>query len=297
MKVEVKKIDAVKWELKFEISKERVSNKLNEVYKEIGKVSKVKGFRPGKTPRHILETQYGQLAQEEMLKKLIPEIYQEGIEKENISPMDLPEILDVSFKDGIVKFTAKLDIKPEVKIKKYKGIKVAQKRPEVTEEEITKTLEYIKKGQGDQKEIILDDAFARGHGFLNLDEFKRSLRRQIESDKDRQNRIDVENQIVDHLLKGASFVVPQSVLKKQFERRWQETQEHFKKQGISEADIKKREEEMRKTLQATVEKEIKVYLMLEKIAELENITVGQKESLPRKVIEFLLKEAIWEEAK
>ena len=41
MKVEVKKVDAVKRELKFEIPKERVSQKFDEVYNELGKIVKI----------------------------------------------------------------------------------------------------------------------------------------------------------------------------------------------------------------------------------------------------------------
>ena len=71
MKVEVKKVDAVRHELKFEIPKERVSQKFDEVYKELGKIVKVKGFRPGKVPRQILESQHSGTAQEEVLQKLL----------------------------------------------------------------------------------------------------------------------------------------------------------------------------------------------------------------------------------
>ena len=46
MKIEVKKVDAVRRELKFEIPKDRVSQKFNEVYEELGKVVKVKGELP-----------------------------------------------------------------------------------------------------------------------------------------------------------------------------------------------------------------------------------------------------------
>ena len=117
MKVEIKKIDATKRELRFEVPQERVTQKLDEVYNEIGKQAEVKGFRAGKAPRHVLEAHYGKLAQDEMIKKLIPEVYQETIVKEQLNPIDLPEIENVSFKDGTVSFTAKLDIKPEVIIK------------------------------------------------------------------------------------------------------------------------------------------------------------------------------------
>ncbi|MDZ4242556.1 MAG: trigger factor family protein, partial [Candidatus Omnitrophota bacterium] len=74
MKVSVKKVDSLRRELKFEIPRDRVSKKLEEIYAELGKVAKIRGFRPGKAPRHLLEQHHGPLAREEMLKKLIPEV-------------------------------------------------------------------------------------------------------------------------------------------------------------------------------------------------------------------------------
>src|SRR3990167_1215738 len=249
MKVAVKKIDALKRELKFEVPKERVSKKIDEVYEEIGKVAKIKGYRPGKAPRSVVETHHGSLAREETLKKLIPEVYREAIQQEKIDPLDLPEIMDVEFKDGIIRFTATVDIKPEVTVKDYKQISVKRKSSVVTEEEINKMLEYFKQSHGDAKgveKVAVDDAFARGLGYPNLEDLKKALTRQMEIDKDRQNRIDVENQIVEALLKSAKLTVPQSLVKKQLEHRVEETKHRLKQQGLNDEEIKKREEDIRK---------------------------------------------------
>jgi len=295
MKVEVKKVDAVKRELKFEIPKERVTQKFDEVYKELSKVVKVKGFRPGKIPRHILESQHSKTAQDEVFQKLIPEAYHEGIVQEKLMPLDMPEIVDVSFRAGIIMFTAKLDIKPEVKIDNYKGIKVKRKSSEVTDEEINKTLEYFKTGQGQGKDVEINDAFAHGLGYPNLEDFKKSLSRQLELDKDRQNRFDVENQIVENLLKRGKLAVPQSLVNKQLEHRIEEEKKRLETQKLSTEEIGKKEKEMRKDLIGPIERDVKVYLILDKIAETEKIKVKEGENLPAKVMEFLLKEAKWEE--
>ena len=296
MKVAVKKIDAVKRELKFEIPKERVSQKFNEVYKELGKIVKVKGFRPGKIPRHILEAQHGDKAKEEVLRKLVSEVYHEGVEQEKLIPLDMPEIADVDFKDGVVTFTAKLDIKPEVIIEQYKGIKVTRKSSQVTKEEIDKTLEYFKKGQDKGEKTEINDAFAHGLGYPNLEEFKKSLSRKLESDKDQHNRADVENQIVESLLKKAKLTVPESLVHRQIHHRIDEEKKRLKAQGVSAQEIDKKEKAMHKDLRPSVEREVKVYLILDKIAEVEKIEVKEGENLPVKVMEILLKEAKWEGA-
>ncbi|MBF0478602.1 MAG: hypothetical protein HQL26_03880 [Candidatus Omnitrophica bacterium] len=298
MKVEVKKVDPTRRELNFEISKERVAKKMQEIYDDLAKAAKIKGFRQGKAPRNILESQYGNLAKEEVLKKLIPEVYQEAIENEKLIPIDMPDIEDVAFNDGKISFKASLDIRPEVTVKDYKGVKVTRKSAQVSDEDIQKTLEYFKQGQGKEKEeVVFDDSFANGLGFPNLEELKKSLRRQLELDKERQSRTDLENQVIEAVMKKAKLVVPQGLVKKQVERRAAEVKERLKKQGMSDTDIKKKEEDVLNDLKSAVEKDIRVYLTLEKIAEEEKIEVKQGENLPAKVVEFLLKEAKWEEAK
>jgi len=295
MKVDVNEIDDVQRELKFEVSKERVSQGLEEVYKDLGRKAKIKGFRPGKAPRKVLEKYYEGTAQNELVKKIIPEIYQEGIQKENIHPIAMPEIGDVDYKDGVITFKATVDIKPEIKIDGYKGIKVKRKSSEVSEEEINKTLEYFKKGQGQDKEIEIDDGFAKSLGYPSLEEFKKSLVKQLEVDKDRRNKADIENQIVEALVKKAKFTVPRSLVKQQIEHAIQYQIEQLRRQGLSEEEITKKVETLKEELKEPSERQVKAYLILSKIAELEKIELQEKDNLFHKVVEFLLKEAKWEE--
>ncbi|MDE2027207.1 MAG: hypothetical protein KGK03_07880 [Candidatus Omnitrophica bacterium] len=296
MKVDVKKVDALKREMKFEIPREKVTKAMDEVYTEIGKHAKVKGFRQGKVPRHILANSHGQLAKDETIKKIIPEAYHEGVNQHKLDPIDLPEISEVDFKDGVLTFTATLDIRPEVEVGKYKGLVIERKTSEVSEEEVTKALDFFKKGRGE--EITVDDKFAKGMGFPSLEEFKKALKHQLEFDKDRSNRMDIENQIVEELLKSAKLIVPQSLVKRQLHYRLNEALRRLKSQGTNDEELKKKAEELTTQLQPVVEREVKVYLVLEEIAKRENITVTDpNDSLPMKVIEFLLKEAAWKDAK
>ena len=65
---------------------------------------------------------------------------------------------------------------------------------------------------------------------------------------------------------------------------------------MKDEDIQKKEDEMRKELKPLAEKDLKVYLIMEHIAKQENITVAEGDHLLPKVMEFLLREAKWEEA-
>ncbi len=296
MKVDVKKVDAIKREMKFEVPRERVTKALDAVYLEISKHAKIKGFRPGKAPRQVIENSYAKMAQEEMIKKLVPEAYHQALGEHKIEPIDLPEISDVQMTDGALTFKATLDIRPDIKLGTYKGITVVRKSNDVTDEELNKTLEFFQKGQGDKK-IEMDDTFAKGMGFATLDEFKTALKRQLETDKNRQNRMDLENQIIEALVKDAKLLVPQSLKTRQLNHRLTETVKRMKTQGAKDEDIKAKIDEIRTQLEEVVEKDVKVYLILEEIAKLEKIEATDPQQVPHKVMELLLKEAKWQEAK
>jgi trigger factor len=53
--IKVEEISAVKKKISFEIGWEEVKKEIDAAYKVVGKKAKIKGFRPGKTPRHILD--------------------------------------------------------------------------------------------------------------------------------------------------------------------------------------------------------------------------------------------------
>ncbi|MCA9392607.1 MAG: hypothetical protein KC900_00245 [Candidatus Omnitrophica bacterium] len=291
MKVDVKKVNEVARELTFEVPKETVTPKFDEVYKDLAKKVTVKGFRKGKVPRNILETHHRQQAEEEVIRKVVGEAYEKALQDEDIHPIDLPEIHDVSLKEGVVRFTAKLEIKPDIQLKEYKGLKVKRKDSKVTDDELNKTLEVFKQGQG--KDVEVNDDFAKGMGFPSLEEFKKSLARQLEMEKDRQNKVDVENQIIEQLLKSTKVTVPQSLVERQLHRRLHDYQNQMQQQGVAAEEAQKRINESEKELRTAVEKDVQVYLILDKIAAEEKMDIKQGENLPAKVIEFLLKEAKW----
>jgi len=144
MKVKTKYNNACECFLEISIPAEVVNRTLEEVYKEIKKYAKISGFRPGNVPQDILEKHHGARAQEEMLKKIIPSAYRDAVNEQNIKPVGLPEISDVRFtKDNDLSFKAKVELRPSIKLKKYKGIKVKQNKIAITDSEIEDTLKRL----------------------------------------------------------------------------------------------------------------------------------------------------------
>lgn len=157
MKTEIKKLDSTKREISVEASGDMVKNKFDDVFKEIAKNAKVPGFRPGNAPRDILEKHYSSHAHELVLKELIPELYNQAIEKEGLNVLELPNIFDVKLDRNSLSFKATVEISPEILVKNYKGLEVTYKKIEVNADEIKRSIDSLKEAR---KVDTVDDNFA-----------------------------------------------------------------------------------------------------------------------------------------
>ena len=122
MKTEVKKLDGTTREVSVEVSGEIVKNKFEDVFKRISQEANVPGFRPGHAPRDILEKHYASSAHEQVIKELVPDVYNEAINKEGLDVIEFPEISEVKLDRSNLSFKAKVEVSPSVEIKDYKGI-------------------------------------------------------------------------------------------------------------------------------------------------------------------------------
>jgi FKBP-type peptidyl-prolyl cis-trans isomerase (trigger factor) len=288
MKTEVKKVDATKREINVTIEGDIVKNKFEEVFKIIAKEAKVPGFRPGNAPRDILEKHYGSYAHQQVMKELVPDIYNQAIDKEGLDVIELPNISDVKLDKNNLSFRAEVEVAPDIQLKNYKGIKLDYKKIEVAEDELKRNLDSLKESR---KIDILDDNFAHSAGYPNLGALTEALAKQIYIQKDNQQRQNIENQIITYLTKDADFKIPQSLIKRQLEDLLRQTKLDLALKGMPREDIESREKELAKELGPQAEKQVKIYLTLSAIAKKEKIATD--EHMTHKVMDFLLREAKW----
>ena len=79
MKVNVEEISAVKKKIHVEIPEDEVTKEIDSFYEDLKKKAKIKGFRPGKVPREILERYFKDYAKGEVLQKLIQDTYPKAL--------------------------------------------------------------------------------------------------------------------------------------------------------------------------------------------------------------------------
>lgn len=288
MKTEVKKIDATKRRLSIEISGDIVKNKFEEVFKRIAKDAKVRGFRPGCVPRDILEKHYASLANQEVLKELIPDVYNQVVLKEKLDCLGSPDISEVKLARDSLSFNATVEVNPEIKLKNYKGIKVNYQKIEVSPEEIKRNIDSLKVAK---KVDNLDDSFAKSLGYPNLAELEKAVQWQIFMQKDNLQRHKIENEIIQNITQDLNFKLPPSLVNQQLQSEVWQAKLDLVLKGVTHKEIEEQEKTLLQELKPQAERRVKVYLVLAEIAKKENIPLD--EHMPQRVMEFLLREADW----
>jgi FKBP-type peptidyl-prolyl cis-trans isomerase (trigger factor) len=293
MKTEVKKLDATKREVSVEVSGDIVKNKFEDVFKRIVKDAKIPGFRPGHAPRDVLEKHYSTYAHEQVLKELVPSVYNEAIGKEGLDVLELPEISEVKLDRGklSLSFKALVEVSPEITIKNYKSQKVNYKKISVTQDEIKRSIDSLKESR---KIDTIDDSFAKSLGYPNLSELERTIERQIFIHKENQERQRIENEIIDNITKGLDFPLPQSLINRQLQDEVRKAKVDLALKGVPREKIDEEEKTISGQLEPEVKRQVKIYLVLAQIAKKENIPLD--DNMPHRVMEFLLREADWQES-
>lgn len=128
------------------VTPEKLEEGIMKSYLKSVKKFNIPGFRKGKAPRKIIERYYGEAVFfEDAINYVCPEAYDEAVKEHNISPVDRPDIdiIEIENGKGIV-FKATVTVKPEVTLGEYKGIEVAKKEYNVTDEDVDKEIEAMR---------------------------------------------------------------------------------------------------------------------------------------------------------
>lgn len=291
MKTEVKKLDSNKREITIEVSGDIVKNKFADVFSQISKEAKIPGFRPGHAPRDILEKKYSSHAHELVMKELIPQLYGQAIDKEGLEVLELPNISEVKLDRMTLSFKAQVEVSPEIPLKNYKGVKVIYKKIEVSPEAIKRNTDSLKVAR---KVDVMDNNFARSLGYPNLTELEKALERQIYIQEENLQRQKIEKEIVENITHGLDFKLPQSLVNRQLQDLVRQAKLDLALKGSTREKIEEQQNLLTQQLEPEAKAQVKIYLVLAAIAKRENIPID--DHMPRRVMEFLLKEANWIES-
>lgn len=157
MSLQVEKLEKNMAKLTIEVSAEELEKAIEGAYQKNKNKMSIPGFRKGKVPRKMIENMYGkEVFYEDAANALIPDAYEKALEECSEEIVSSPKIEVVTIEAGApFVFTAEVALKPEVKLGKYKGVKVDKIDVSVTEEEID--AEINKEREANSRTITVED--------------------------------------------------------------------------------------------------------------------------------------------
>lgn len=138
MSVQIEKLENSMAKLTIEASAEELEKALESAFQKNKNKINIPGFRKGKVPRQMIEKMYGPaIFYEDAANELIPQAYENALDECEEDIVSSPEIDVTQIEKGKpFIFTALVALKPEVKLGKYKGVKVDKADTEVTDDEV-----------------------------------------------------------------------------------------------------------------------------------------------------------------
>jgi trigger factor len=169
MQVSVEDINSVKKTLHIEIPEIEVVRELDNAYNALKKNAKVKGFRPGKVPRSALERLFKKDVHADVTSKLIQSSFFEAIQETELKIVGNPQVDPPELEaTGSYKYDATVEIRPEIDVIDYSGLKLKRTNYAVSDEEIDAQLKMLQKNLARHEKIGKNRA-AREGDFVLID--------------------------------------------------------------------------------------------------------------------------------
>ena len=169
MSLQVEKLEKNMAKLTIEASAEDLEKAIEQAYQKQKKQISIPGFRKGKVPRQMVEKMYGkEVFYEDAANALIPDAYDKALEEceEDIVSSPKIEVTQIEAGKPFI-FTATVALKPEVKLGKYKGVKVDKIDTTVTDEEVD--AEINKERENNARNITVEDRPVKDGDMTTLD--------------------------------------------------------------------------------------------------------------------------------
>jgi trigger factor len=147
MATAVETLEKLERRVKLNVLMSDMDTEIEKRLKVRARTAKAPGFRPGKVPMKMVTAQYGAVVQGEVLNELLDRAFRAVSTEHNLRVAGYPRIEPKGDEnvDGAIVFQATFEVYPEVKIGDLAGVEIAQSKSEVTDAEIDKTIDILRK--------------------------------------------------------------------------------------------------------------------------------------------------------
>jgi len=137
--------ETCKRELELEIPAENVKKATEKISRDLARVARIPGFRPGKAPVTLIQRRFAEEIKGEVLDSLLPDVLSQSLQEKKMIPVNQPQVDQVNFtENGPVKFRATFEVLPEFELTGYKGLEIEVDKLEIGDAEVNKAIEEIR---------------------------------------------------------------------------------------------------------------------------------------------------------
>jgi trigger factor len=150
MKTELVNLSSTRKEIKIEIEPAQIRTAYDRISDRYLKAASVPGFRRGHAPKSVIKTRYKSEIRSDVLRELLPEAVNNAIGEHSLAPIGEPDVqLDntealENFGDEPITVKVGVEVFPEVKLDKYKGLEAVRRTRPVTDEDVQKMLDGLR---------------------------------------------------------------------------------------------------------------------------------------------------------
>ena len=131
--------------LEIEVAVERVRKAFDRAYRDLAKHVRVKGFRPGKAPRSVLERLYGATVAEQLEEGLVAETLADAVELSGLDPVSEPAIsAGKPVPDASYKYMASIEVRPAIELPELAGLPAIRPEVVVEDAEVEERVEQLR---------------------------------------------------------------------------------------------------------------------------------------------------------
>jgi trigger factor len=131
--------------LSVEVDADTVRRAFDRAYRDLGRSVNVKGFRPGKAPRQVLEGLYGASLREEIERTLVNDSLPEAVQQAGLSPVAEPQIeAEPLAQDRSFKYRATIEVLPKIALPEWRGLPGTKPPAVVADEEVERELDALR---------------------------------------------------------------------------------------------------------------------------------------------------------
>jgi trigger factor len=169
MQVNIDEVNTTRRKLAVEVPVEEVAAEFNRAFERVQKQAKLKGFRPGRAPRAVVEKLFGDQVRTDVLSHLIEHSYADAVKQAGLRPVGPPEIVPESIEAGKpLRYSATIDVLPKIDIGDTRGLRANRTRREVTEADVDRAVEQLCESLAELRPLE-DREEAREGDFVSVD--------------------------------------------------------------------------------------------------------------------------------